>query len=215
MKDFRIVHARSLLTIFSIAPIRGFQPASIVAIGQDLNTTAEVLYNGISATEFIISSSSRLIIRIPPSQVGKDLRDLQVFASRPLLQADATIVLELSKPPGQVEGLDRLVQSWIMIFMTNPGSDVFSPQSGGGARAIIGTRTDKKSRSAAADLAVSVQRTETELLRVQSKDQTIPPEEKLLLSSLESVSVDDASGTLSARVILKNMVNQAAQVSLS
>src|SRR5437016_1346329 len=142
MKDFRIVHARVILNVYSIAPIRGFVPPSIVAIGQDLNTTTEILYNGITVTEFVISSSTRLIIRIPPSQVGKDLLDFQVYSDRPKLTGEAALVLALSKPPQPISGIDRLVQSWMMLFLTTPGSDVFTPNSGGGAQSIIGSRTD-------------------------------------------------------------------------
>ncbi len=215
MNDFRIVHARCLLQVFSISPIRGFNPPSIVVVGDSLNTASEILYNGILATEFFISSSSRIVVRIPPSQVGKDLRDFQIFSSRPKLNNDAALVFEVSKPVQQVSGIDRLVQSWMMLFMTSPGSDVFSPSSGGGARSIIGSRTDRKHKSAAADLAVAIDRTANELTKLQSRAKNIPPQERLLSSSLEAVSTDESTGTLSARVSLKNMVNQSANVSLS
>lgn len=215
MNDFRIVHARCLLQVYSISPIRGFNPPSIVVIGDKLNTTSEILYNGILATEFVISSSSRLIVRIPASQVGKDITDFQVFSSKPQLNQDASLIFEVSKPVQKVSGIDRLVQSWMILFMTTPGSDVFVPSSGGGAKAIIGSRTDKKHKSAAADLAVSIDRTARELTKLQSRAKNLPPQEKLLSSSLESVSTDESTGTLSARVRLKNMVNQSANVSLS
>lgn len=215
MNDFRIVHARSLLEVFSVTPIRGFNPPSVVVIGDSLNTTSEVLYNGILATEFFISSSSRIVVRIPPSQVGKDLTDFKIFSSKPQLNKDAALVMEVSKPVQKVSGIDRLVQSWMIIFLTSPGSDVFSPSSGGGGRSIIGSRTDRKHKSAAADLAVAIDRTASELTKLQSRARNVPPQEKLLSSSLESVSTDESTGTLSARVRLKNMVNQSANVSLS
>lgn len=214
MRDFRIVHARSILDVFSVAPIRGFNPPSIVVVGKDLNSTAEILYNGVLAPEFVVSSSTRLIVRIPPTQVGKDLTDFKVFASRPLQKKDASLILELSKPFQIVEGLDRLIQSWMIVFLTTPGSDVFTPSSGGGARNIVGSNTDRTQKSAAADLAVAIQRTESELIKLQAKSPSVPPEEKLLSASLDAVSFDDTTGTISARVQLKNMVNQSAAVSL-
>ena len=215
MKDFKIVHARSLLDVYSIAPIRGFSPPSIVVVGTDMSSASEVIYNGVLATEFVVSSSTRLIVRIPPTQVGKDLTDFKVFASKPILRGEASLIMELSKPFQSVSGMDRLVQSWMMVFLTTPGSDVFSPQSGGGAMAIIGSSTDRKNKSAAADLSVAIDRTQAELLRLQAQNRGIPPEERLLSSSLESLVSDDSTGTLSARVQLRNMVNQTAQVSLS
>lgn len=214
MRDFRIVQARALLETFSIAPIRGFSPPSVIITGKDLNTTTEILYNGIQAFEFVVSSSTRLIVRIPPSQVGKDLTDLQVFASKPALRGEASLVLELARPVTTVSGLDRLVQSWVMLFLTTPGTDVFTPMSGGGARAIIGSTTNREYKSVGTDLTVSIERTQTELLRLQSQSKGIPPDERLLSSSLESISTDEVTGIVSARVQLRNMVNQAAQVTL-
>lgn len=214
MMDFKIIHARSILDVYSVAPIRGFSPPSIVVVGKELNAASEILYNGILAPEFIVSSSTRLIVRIPPSQVGKDLTELKVFASRPLQKIDAMLSLEISRPVQSVKGLDRLIQCWMIVFLTTPGTDVFTPSSGGGARSIIGSRTDRRHKSAAADLAIAIQKTESELLKLQSKSFSIPPEEKLLSASLAAVSFDDATGTVSAQVQLRNMVNQAAEVSL-
>lgn len=214
MKDFRIVHARSLLRLTSFAPVRNFSPASIIVTGTDLNYTAEILYNGILATEFAILSSTRMVVRVPPSQIGKDLTDLRVFASRPIQNADATVVLELSKPVQSLSGMDRLIQSWLIVFLTTPGSDVFSPASGGGARAIIGAPTDSKNKSASEGLTLAIQRTEAELLRLQAGKKYIPPQEKLLSSSLETITYDDATGTISARVQLRNMVSESASIAL-
>jgi len=215
MKDFRIVQAKTILTIFSISPIRGFNPPSVVVLGSKLNSASELLYNGVPVTEFFVSSDTRLVVRIPPSQVGKDLIDFQAFSNVSILNNSASVVLELSKPLKQISGIDRLVQAWMMIFLTTPGSDVFQPSSGGGARSIIGSRTDRRHSSAAADLTVAIDRTESEILRLQSSQKNIPPEEKLLSSDLETLSFDDTTGTLSATVRLKNFVNQAANVSLS
>lgn len=215
MIDFRIVRAQTLLNIYSIAPIRGFSPPSIVAIGKDLNFTSTIFYNGVLVSEYVVQSSTRLIIRVPESQVGKDLLDLKVYSSQPLLDNNADLLVGLAQPLQTISGISRLVQSWLMIFFTSPGSDVFSPQSGGGAQTIVGSRTDRKNKSAATDLTIAIQRTETELLQLQSRMPQIPPEEKLLSSSLEGLSNDEATGTLIAKVLLKNMVNQSAQVSVS
>lgn len=215
MKDFRIVQAKTLLDIYSIAPIRGFNPPSIVVVGSKLNSVSEILYNGVTADEFFVSSDSRIVVRIPPSQVGKDLIDFKAYAGVSILNKSAAVVLELMKPLKPVSGIDRLVQAWMMVFLTTPGSDVFTPSSGGGAATIIGSRTDRRHSSAAADLTVAIERTESEILRLQASRKNVPPEEKLLSSDLESLSFDDATGTLSATVRLKNLINQSAEVSLS
>lgn len=214
MKDFSIITARVLLSIHSIAPIRGFNPPSVVVLGDKMNLTQEVFYNDIKVTEFIISASNRLVVRIPQSQVGKDFISIQVFSSVSVTKTSASLAFELVQPLRQVSGLERLIQSWMMVFFTTPGSDVFDLQSGGGVRSIIGKNTNVQGKGVSADLALAIDRTQTELRRLQSKNSKIPLSEKLLSATLGAMSFDDKTTTLSATVALKNMLGEQAEVSV-
>lgn len=214
MKDIRIVRAQAILQVYSFSPIRGFVPASIVVLGKDLNKTTEILINGVVATEFFIQSASRMIVKIPVVQVGQTISNLMVLSDVPLTQKDALLAFRLDKPPQVVEGIDRLIQSWLMIFLSTPGSDIFSPRSGGGALEIIGRSTDSSGKGAAADLAAAIERTNSELLRLQSQDRKIPPSEKLLSSSLVSMSFNPNTTALSARVEIRNQLLDGSVVGL-
>lgn len=214
MKDFSIISARILLKVHSLSPIRGFNPVSVVVLGEKLNLTQEVFYNGIKVTEFAVSSPSRLIVRVPTSQIGKDLSDIRIFSSANVAKASATLSFELMRPLKSVEGIERLIQSWMMIFFTTPGSDVFNPKSGGGVRAIVGKATDHKGKGVSADLALAIERTKNELLALQSKNPRIPLSEKLLSASLSGLNFDDSTTTLVATVALKNMLGDQAEVSV-
>lgn len=213
MIDFQIVSAKILLTVQSVAPIRGFLPPSIVAVGAGFDQATEVLYNEVAVTEFIVNSPTRMIVRIPESQVGKAFRTLRVLSSTFVTKKDALLYLGLGRPVQKTSGLERLVQAWTMVFLTTPGSDIFDPQSGGGAQAIIGRTTDRKGKGVAADLAHAIDRTKTELLRLQAQYPNLPLDEKILNSSLASLSFDPKTTTLMARVELSNMLGQSAEVS--
>lgn len=214
MKDFRVVHAKAILKMHSIAPIRGFLPPSIVVIGERFDRAQEVVYNGLQADEFIVSSPSRIIIRIPPSQVGKEIRDLKILSSVSLTRLDAVVQLEISKPPKMVEGIDRLVQAWLLIFYSTPGSDIFNKTSGGGGLSLVGKTTDRSGKNVAADLAQSVDRTKAELFRLQSGNSRIPPEERLLSSEMQAIQFHEATTTISARVSIQNILSQSAEISI-
>lgn len=213
MIDFQIVSAKLLLTVQSVSPIRGFLPPSIVAVGVGFDQATEVYYNDIQVEEFIINSPTRMIVRIPESQVGKSFRSLRVLSSAFATKKDAVLYLGLGRPVRTTSGLERLVQAWTMVFLTTPGSDIFDPQSGGGALSIIGRTTDRHGKGVSADLAQSIDRTKTELLRLQSQYPNLPLDEKILDSSLASLSFDPNTTTLLARVELANMLGQSAEVS--
>ncbi len=214
MKDLRISTAKVILKVYSMAPIRGFLPPSILVIGEKLNKATEVQYNGIQADEFVIASSNRLIVKIPSSQVGKPFKDLKVLSPVSVARTDAILSLGLTSPLRTISGIDRLVQSWVIIFMTTAGSDIFSPSSGGGGASIIGRSTDRLGKGISADLSLSIERTKNEILLHQSQNQTIPPSERLLSSSLDVVEFDKDSTVLSARVNVQNMLGDTAEITL-
>lgn len=214
MKDFRIITAKVVLNVYSIAPIRGFLPLSILVSGEKLNTASEVLYNGISVSEFAVVAPNRLVVKVPKSQIGQKFHDIKVLSPVSVVKADAVLSFGVTTPPKTVSGIDRLVQSWVIVFMTTPGSDIFTPNSGGGAVAIIGRPTDRTGKGVAADLAIAIERTKQEILRLQAGSQIIPPSEKLLSSSLDSIQYDQASTVTSARVNIQNMIGNFAEVSL-
>ena len=209
MKDFRITHARAFLQVTSAQPIRGFSPASILIGGPKLLQATGILYNDIEVDEFAIVSPVSIIVRIPVSQVGKEFRSLSVFAAA---DVDSRSVLSLAVARNKsIQGMDRLIQSWLMILYTTPGSSVFSKGSGGGIRALIGSVQSAKNPGVAADLAQAIERTNSELTKLQSR-RTIPLEEKLLTATLEGVNFDSSTGTAYAKVSLQNAAGKNAQV---
>lgn len=214
MRDYKIVSARTLLNVQSISPIRGFLPPSIVVIGDKMDLAQDILFNGIPVRDFVVASKSRLVVRIPESQIGKEFKELRVYSSTQLTRLDATLSLGLVRPTATVQGMERLIQSWLMIFLTTPGTDVFDPQSGGGGMALIGRSTDKNHKSVAADLALSIERTKSELTRLQAKQQGLPLSERLLSTNLETLNFNEETTVLSARVSIRNMLGSQAEMAI-
>jgi hypothetical protein len=214
VKDYRIVRAQALLQIFSYAPIRGFSPPSIIVLGKDLNKTTECHINEVTADEFFVQSSNRMIIKIPDSQVGKTINSLAALSEVALTHESASLKFELSKPPRLIEGIDRLIQSWLMIFMSTPGSDIFDLTSGGGGMAIVGRSTDNHGKGVAADLSTSIDKTNNELLRLQAGDRRIPPSERFLSGTLVGMNFDPDTTVLSARVEIRNQLLEGSLVTI-
>jgi hypothetical protein len=214
MKDLRVVTAKVMLSIQSISPVRGFYPPSIMVQGKDLFQTTEVEINGILAKEFIIQSPTVLVVRIPDGQVGQVLTSVKAYAPISPSYDKAALNLGVARPIKYITGIDRLVQAWLLLFFTSPGTDIFSVNSGGGARSLIGKTTDAGHQSVAADLALCIDRTKMELMRLQANAPYLPMEERLMSSSLVGVNFNRESSTLFADVSLISMAGTAAQLSL-
>jgi len=214
MKDLRVVQAKAILRVTSVAPVRGFNPPAIIVLGEKFNVADEVVYNGIEVTEFLIASSTRIVARIPPSQVGLALSDIRVLAPVQAAKADSIVSLGLSTPIRAVDGVDRLVQEFLLVFFTTPGSDLFDPAAGGGGRALIGRNSQGAGHGAVSSLSMAVDRSRQEILRKQSKNSKIPPSERLLSASLSDVKFDARASTLSGVVTLRNVLGASASVNV-
>jgi hypothetical protein len=214
VRDLRAIKARITLVVYSIAPIRGINPPSVLLVGENLDRAETVEINGITAEEFSVMAVNRLAVRIPTSQIGQAIYSIRVFAEAASITGDAVFSFSFSRPVRDISGMDRLVQQWLLIFMSTPGSDIFDTTSGGGGRALVGAPVDVERDSISADLALAVTRTNNELLSKQSSVLGLPPEERLLSSALESVSFDKNTTTLYGRVSIQNMVGQSADLSL-
>jgi phage baseplate assembly protein W len=214
MRDLRVVQTKTTLPITSIAPIRGFEPPSIIILGDKYQYAEEIFYNGAEVREFVISSPQRIVARIPDEQLGRPMTSVTIITTIPAANNTSLLSMGLSKLNRSVAGIDKLVQDWMLIFLTNPGSDIFDPDVGGGARAIIGKPVYGGGASAMADLSLAVSRTREQLLRLQSKYPGIPPAERLLSASLTDVRFDNTTTTLTAVVDLQNMVGASASVTV-
>jgi hypothetical protein len=214
MKDLKVVTAKAVLTIYSVTPIRGFLPESVLVTGKELFRATEFEYNGVISPEFILGDPSRAIVQIPPSQVRQTLTSLRALAPISVANSQALLNLGLTVPMKTVEGIDRLTQSWLLIFLTTPGSDIFDKSSGAGARSLIGKPTNRTHDSVAAELSIAISQTKDQLIQLQSNTSGIPPSEKLLSSNLTGISFDANTSILTATVELVNMVGQMAALGL-
>jgi hypothetical protein len=214
MRDIRVVQTKSSLPISSLAPIRGFNPASIMILGDKFQYAEEVIYNGAEVQEFVISSPQRIVARIPDIQLGMPMTSVLVLTTIPSANNTSILSMGMAKLNRSVTGIDKLVQDWMLLFLTNPGSDIFEPDLGGGARAIIGQPVYGGGSSAMADLSMAVSRTKEQLLRLQGRLSGIPPDERLLSASLTDVRFDSSTTTLTAVVDLYNMVGVSASVTV-
>jgi hypothetical protein len=214
MRDFKVISAKTILTVNSVSPVRGFQPPSMAVKGINLNLATEVYYNDVLVDEFVVVGADRLIVKIPKSEVGHDLTSLRVLSDAVLTKSDGLLNLELPNPLNFIEGLERLVQTFVIIFLTTPGSDIFEPNSGGGAYTIVGKNTNQRGKGVAADLVLAIERTRDEILQIQTNAPNLTLSEKLLSAEVLSVNFKPDEAALVAKVSLTNMLGDQAEVSL-
>lgn len=182
-------------------------------LGENLDKAEEIFYNGVSTKTFTVVSRTRLIVKIPNSQVGRPLKSLRVESTLQVLGPDAVLSLSVDRV-SKIDGMERLIQSYLIILLSTPGSDLFEPGSGGGVQALVGRSSKGNGKGVAADLTLAVERAKSELLKLQSKDRRIPPNERLLSTSLVSLNFNEQATTISAVIEVTNALGASAQVTV-
>lgn len=86
----------------------------------------------------------------------------------------------------------RLVQLYVKVLLTTPGTDIFSPQTGGGLLTKVGQQVSLHDggKDVIGDLVLSCNSTTKQIVATQAKDPSIPPVERLLSANVENAVFD-------------------------
>ncbi len=163
---------------------------------------ANVLINGYRSPEFIVDTSQRIFAGVPTAVAGQIITDIQVLLLSPLKGTENAVVLDIGGGNGRIEGPAKLVQSFVKFLLTTPGSNIFSPQLGGGLMRLSGKNFSSRSGSLESEARAAIARTEAQMKSLHAATPRLPDSEKLRSVSIISVNVDVDSSTLSIRLEL-------------
>ena len=163
---------------------------------------ANVLINGYRSPEFIVDSSQRIFAAVPTAVAGQIITDIQVLLLSPLKGTENAVILDIGGGNGRIEGPPKLVQSFIKVLLTTPGSNIFSPQLGGGLMQLSGKNMASRSENLESEARAAIARTEAQMKALHTATPRLPDSEKLRSVTIISVNVDVDSSTLSIRLEL-------------
>jgi hypothetical protein len=195
------------------APISGvdYRPE---AIGLTLDLTGrgfinvtDVLINGVPSPEFAVMSETRIFARIPTTQLERQISTVKVLVSSVGQTGASVISFEVRGGRSEAKGITYIIQTFLMILLSTPGSDIFNPEIGAGLLRLVGTSV--QSSSFRAEVSQAVSRTLTQMLTVQA-GANIPPEDKLASARLLEASYDPRAASVSVRIQVYSSAGQAA-----
>lgn len=163
---------------------------------------ATVLINGYKSPEFIVDTSHRIFAAVPSAVAGQIITDIQVLLLSPMKGTENAVVLDIGGGDGRIQGPPKLVQSFVKVLLTTPGSSIFTPRLGGGLMRLSGQNMASRSENIESEARAAIARTEAQLLALHTATPRLPASEKLRAVTILSVSVDVDSSTLSIRLEL-------------
>ena len=169
-------------------------------LGSSFQDVSKVLINGVPSPEYIVFSLEHLVAQVPRSQIGATFLSVVVLSARELHTPISVISFEAAIGNRAAEGRVRLVQNFLALLFTTPGSNIFRPQDGGGLYSLAGkTMTAGELR---AEASIAIDRTRNQMIRAQAEDSRLSLDERLQAATLLGVDFSPQTATLSLRLRL-------------
>jgi hypothetical protein len=213
--DLQVAFPQEQIQLNRIRVLAG-PPRVLDIIGQDFRSVDEVLINSIPAADTIILSKTRLLAQLPESiDSGGQIVSVTVLSRRLTITPKSMIRFRIGTTPGRNVGILRLIQLFLKLLFTTPGTDIFNKQSGGGGLSHVGSTFGiDEGGGIIGDFHISVTNTARQIVAIQSRDPSLARDERLLSAKIIRAGFNTAEGALVVSVEITSQAGRAALANL-
>lgn len=209
--DFQICFPQELIQLNSVQLLAGSPVRTIDVLGQDFRSVDEVRINDLASPDIIILSKTRLLAQVPPLLANQAISSVSVISNRLAVTSKSLLRFRLGRTTSKVSGILRLVQVFLKILFTTPGSDIFAPRIGAAALKNIGlTFGADQGGNVVSDFIISVSTAQRQIVAIQARDATIPLDERLLSAKVLSAGFNRNEAALVVSVEITSQSGKAA-----
>jgi hypothetical protein len=212
--DFQVVFPQESIVLNDIRVVQYGGLWAVRVEGEDFRSVDSVSINELESPDVIVLSKTLLMAQLPDVyQAVPEVRSVMVLSKQLTLTPRSLIRFRVSNTPGKVRGILRLVQLFLKVLFTTPGSDIFRPGSGGGILRHVGsTFGQSEGGSIVTDMVIAINRTQRQIIGTQSRDQRSPRDERLLSAKVLSAEFDKLQ---SAFYVTVEIVSQAGRTAIT
>ena len=211
--DFQVVYPQASVHLSSVTVRPGTRatPRAIDVIGEDFRSVDEVIVNQMLATSVVILNKHRLLATVPEALGSQRILTVKVLSRRLTLSARSLIRFRVSRTPGKVTGILRLVQLFLKILFQTSGTDIFDKNLGGGALRTVGqTFGFSEGPEILNNLVIAVDTTSRQIVGLQARDPSIPADERLLSSKILRAEFNKRETAIDIAVEIISQAGKAA-----
>ena len=217
--DFQIVLPQEsiILTRIEYVPGTGINgvPLTLAIQGDDFTAVDEVQINLVTSPDVIVIDKHRLLAQVPDLLASSTLTSVTVLSKHLTVTPHSFLRFRIPRTSGRVQGILRLMQLYLKILFTTPGTDIFNPGLGGGVLENLGsTFGADKTGEVVGNLASAVNQTTRQIVALQSRDQRVPRDERLLNARLLSASMNIAEAALIGTIEISSQAGRTATANL-
>lgn len=212
--DLRVIKILDILPVTRI-DLLGYSPIVLSLTGRSFLETQSVFINDVSmplkttgAHGYTIVSSSSMHVELPATMTDTVINKIVVFGNTSTLYETSSIEFNLVGL-NQIRGISGVVQQFLKLFLTTPGTDKFRRNSGGGIKNMAGVTLDDQGRQGiAAKLMLSARKCSEEI-RASQMSGYILPEERLVDVIIGEVGFNVETGATEIRLEVETEARRA------
>jgi hypothetical protein len=209
MIDLLVVQPQELIDVSQAQERTDIAVRTFELHGADLRNVTEVLMNGEPSPSFIIRSRSRILAQVPDAWATERITSILAVSSRLTLSPRSQIRFSLGSQLRVGSGMLRLIQLFLKILLTTPGTDIFARRLGGGLLTKFGaTYGAGDGMDLIGDVVIAVSQTAGQITAIQGRQSQIPSDERLLSATVIGRTFNKQEATLSVQIELKNQAGQ-------
>ena len=209
--DFQVVFPQELVTLSSVRILPGITPRTLDLTGRDFRSIDEVLVNGVASPDVVVLSKTRALAQVPAVFVRQTITSVSVISTSLSVTSRSLLRFRIGHTPSKVSGILRLMQLFLKMLLTTPGTDIFAPSTGGGILSRIGATFGKDEGGAiVSDFIVAVGSTQRQIMAIQSRDPSLSRDERLLSAKVLSGGFNKNEAALVVSVELTSQALKAA-----
>lgn len=188
-RSLRVVQFRRLLELSRIFEVPHVTPRAVEIHGNRMDTATGVELNRMSAPDFAVISPQRILVQVPTSVRGT-ISEAAVFADMLGPGDKAQAFYDIGTYPRALEGKGRVLQNFVKLLLTTPGTDIWSQNSGAGLRGLQSTALKEGENTAlSGDVESRILNATRQIIRAQAADPAIPRGERVLSVNTDQVEV--------------------------
>jgi len=213
--DLQVVEVQSLLDVSRLDYVPNLVPTSVRIQGGPFVGVDEVRLNDTPSPSFYVQDKFTIVAQVPQGLAGHELR-ASVTSSNTPFSDKVLLRFRAGKQTRRVQGLPRLVQTFVRLLMMTPGTNLRYPLLGGGllsvARSAFRPGNGMDLRSAA---VLAVRRASEQLISLQATNTRLRREERLMRATVERCAVQPQLGTLLLEISLTSQTGKSFLASVA
>lgn len=201
--DIRILQILNAIPITQVDVVDALEVPTLDIRGADFSSAEEVHINGVPSPDFVILSKTRVLAQIP--DLGGDaITKVEAYSSNLTRFDESRLVFGLGRHSKTVSDIEQLLQRFLKLVFTTPGSDAFNTSHGGGIKDNVGALTDVEGRSITAGVTISLNTAKNQMIQMQNRDPNISASERLLDATIIDSVWNARTMTLNVKLVVTN-----------